>query len=413
MRVSFILFFSCLLLVANDWPQLLGPNRNGYIEDSDFKGKINISELWSMPVGEGFGGAAISKGLAYILDREDDDSDIIKCIELKSGKVKWRYEYKSEARFGFNGSRSIPSVDDKNVYTVGVLGHISCLDKISGKLKWQRNLNSDWGAEAPPWGFGSSVLIHNNMCIAAPLSNTAGIVALNTESGKTIWKSKPFGTAPGYSSPIHYEMLGKDMIIQMSGDAMAGFEPKAGKELWRWEGYSVKRAIPAPLKISKDKLFITGGYESGSLMLKLEEKGGDIKPTVDFLLEKKGAQIHVPILKDNYLYANFNENDNLKKRAVKQGLTCIDLKGKILWNTGDKPNLNRGNIIMVNNWILALDGVSGELIVSEANPKAYKEIYRKKLLEGKGGNIWAPIAYSKGTIIIRDQNEMKCLKIYN
>ena len=128
----------------------------------------------------------------------------------------------------------------------------------------------------------------------------------------------------------------------------------------------VKRAIPAPLKISENKLFITGGYGSGSVMLKLSEENGKIKPTVDFVIEKKGAQIHVPILKDNYLYANFNENDNLKKRSVKQGLTCIDLKGNILWNTGDKPNLNRGSIIMINDKIIALDGETGELIISIA-----------------------------------------------
>jgi len=411
--VASVLFTSSLSSIANDWPQLLGPNRNAYFEDPKFTGNLNVSEIWSQPVGEGFGGAAISNNLVYILDRKDDELDIVKCWELKTGKIKWKYEYKSEARFGFNGSRSVPSIDDKNVYTIGVLGHITCLDKLTGKLKWQRNLASDWGAVPPPWGFGSSPFIYDNMCIVAPLSENEGIVALNTSTGKTIWKSNPFGSAPGYSSPVHHEILGKDMIVQMSSDAMAGFDPKTGKELWRWEGYSVKRAIPAPLKISDNKLFITGGYGSGSVMLKLEEKSGKITPTVDFSIEKKGAQIHVPILKDNYLYANFNENDNLKKRADKQGLTCIDLKGNILWNTGAEPNYNRGSLIMINQWIIALEGLTGELIVSEANPKAYREIYKKKHLNGQGGNIWAPLSYSAGLLIIRDQNEIKCLKLYD
>lgn len=413
MRVFLILISLSPFLSANEWPQLLGPNRNAYIEDPDFKGNVNLSELWSHPAGEGFGSTAVSNNRVYILDRENDEEDVIKCLELMTGKLIWQYKYSSPARFGFNGSRSVPSVDDKNVYAIGVLGHVSCLDKLSGKLKWQRNLAKDWGAVAPPWGFGSSPLIYNNMCIVAPLSESTGIVALNAESGKTVWQSKPFGTAPGYSSPVHHEMLGKDMIIQMSGDAIAACEPETGSELWRWEGYSVKRAIPAPTKISNSKLFITGGYESGSVMLNLEEKSGKIIPTVDFSIEKKGSQIHVPILKDNYLYANFNENDNLKKRAEKQGLTCLDLNGKILWKTGEEPNLDRGNIILVNKWIIALEGLKGELIISEANPGAYKEVYRKKVLEGKGGNIWAPIAYSKGLIIIRDQNEIKCFKLYN
>lgn len=410
--VYFLLLMSSSVLTANEWPQLLGPSRNSYIEDTNFKGKISPQELWSVQIGEGFGGTAVSNGKVYMLDRVNDEEDIIRCWDLNTGKKIWSTNYKSEARFGFNGSRSVPSVDDKNVYTIGVLGHVTCLDKNSGKIKWQRNLNEDWGGEAPPWGFGSSPLILNNKCIVAPLSAKSGIVALDCETGKTEWESEPFGSKPGYSSPIFYEMLGMEMIIQMSGDSIAAFVPASGKKLWQWDGYSVKRAIPAPLKIADDKLFITGGYGSGSVMLKLKKVAGKIVPEVEYTLEKLGAQIHVPILKDNYLYANFNENDNLRKRTARQGLTCIDLKGNTKWKTGEDPNLDRGSIIMINNFILALEGQTGELILCEASPEKYKELFRKKVLVGKGGNIWAPICYISGKILIRDQNELKCIKLY-
>ena len=138
----------------------MGPERNAYVADPNFPDEIKLQELWSINVDEGFGSAAISQDKAYMLDRKDDEFDIVKCLDLNSGNTIWEYKYASSARFGFNGSRSIPSVDDKHVYTVGILGHISCLDKKSGKLKWQRHLKNDWNAEAPPWGFGSSTLIH-------------------------------------------------------------------------------------------------------------------------------------------------------------------------------------------------------------------------------------------------------------
>ncbi|MCM8526637.1 MAG: PQQ-like beta-propeller repeat protein, partial [Lentisphaeraceae bacterium] len=257
-RAAIFLFFSITVGFSADWPQLLGPNRNGYLEDRSFKLPKNLEEIWSKDVGEGFGGAVTSEGLVYTLDRLDDEFDVIKCWELKSGKEIWQNKYKSEARFGFNGSRSAPTVYEEYVYTIGVLGHITCLNKKTGKLIWQRNLNGDWQGEAPPWGFGSSVLIYNGKCIAAPLSGKAGLVALNYKTGKTLWESTPFGSAPGYSSPVIHSLLNKKMLIQMSGDAISAVNPENGKEYWRWEGYSVKRAIPAPVKISEEKLTVFG-----------------------------------------------------------------------------------------------------------------------------------------------------------
>ena len=113
-----------------------------------------------------------------------------------------------------------------------------------------------------------------------------------------------------------------------------------------------------------------------------------------------------------YIYANCNENANLKKRVEKQGLTCFDLKGKTVWKTADNPNLNRGNVIMINDYLVIMDGDTGELYLSKASPKGFKQISKHKVLQGAGKNIWGPMAYSGGLLIVRDQNEMKCLKIY-
>ena len=115
---------------------------------------------------------------------------------------------------------------------------------------------------------------------------------------------------------------------------------------------------------------------------------------------------------DGYIYANRNENANLKKRGDKQGLTCMDLKGKTIWKTEDNPSLNRGNVILVNDSLIVMDGDTGELRLCEATPAKFKEVSKHKVLAGKGKNIWAPMAYSNGILVIRDQNEMKCLKIY-
>ena len=89
-----------LNLSAAEWPQFLGPDRTGKITDPKFKGSFGNGpkEVWKNNVGEGFGGAAISKKEVFILDRHDDELDIVKCFALKSGKLKWKNEKDSVTR---------------------------------------------------------------------------------------------------------------------------------------------------------------------------------------------------------------------------------------------------------------------------------------------------------------------------
>ena len=96
-------------------------------------------EIWAVSVGEGFGGAAVSKGEVFILDRVDDTFDVVRCMDLKSGKDKWATKYENEGRFSHNGSRSIPAVDDKYVFTMGCMGDVVCVDRKLGKIIWQKN----------------------------------------------------------------------------------------------------------------------------------------------------------------------------------------------------------------------------------------------------------------------------------
>lgn len=400
------------VFAENDWPQFLGPNRSGQVFDKHFKPwQTPLIDNWSIEVGEGFGGPIIDGTDVFLLDREESEKDILKCLDLTTGSIKWKLEYISEGRFGFNGTRSVPAVDDKYVFTIGCMGDIICADKKNGNQVWHRNLIKDWQAPSPPWGFGSSPLLFRDLCIVAPLGEV-GLVALNKQTGETVWESKSIGTNAGYSSPIIHEILGQKMLFQMSGDRLAAVNPETGNEIFSWDGYKVKRAIPAPVKITDNKIFITGGYQQGSVLLQLKREGTKILAKEIFKINKIGSQIHAPILHEGFLYGNFNENDNLKKRAVKQGLTCFDLTGEMMWKTGEKPNLDRGSVIMINDFLIALDGKTGHLILSEANSKAYNEIFRQRVFGNNGDKIWAPIAYSKGNLLIRDQKVLKCMKIY-
>src|ERR1035437_1969931 len=97
-RSIFILF--CFVVIistyAQDWPQYLGPNRNGL---SAQKGILRSwpqqgpKVLWTVDVGIGFGGPVIKNGKVYLLDRDDKVGDKMRCLDLSSGKEIWNFGY--------------------------------------------------------------------------------------------------------------------------------------------------------------------------------------------------------------------------------------------------------------------------------------------------------------------------------
>ncbi len=49
--------------------------------------------LWTAPVGIGFGGAAVSAGKVYLLDRDDKAATRYVSTSLSSGKELWNFAY--------------------------------------------------------------------------------------------------------------------------------------------------------------------------------------------------------------------------------------------------------------------------------------------------------------------------------
>ena len=113
-------FYGCSQ--QTNWNQYLGPHRNASISGSEIlksweeKGP---KELWSFPLGVGYGGASIYGDEVFILDRSSGESDILRCIDLLSGEEKWSYSYEAKGEISFPGSRAVPTVDKNYIWSVG------------------------------------------------------------------------------------------------------------------------------------------------------------------------------------------------------------------------------------------------------------------------------------------------------
>jgi outer membrane protein assembly factor BamB len=404
------------LAFAADWPQFYGPQRNGVSPESGLAKTWPASgpkQLWKLPLGPGFGGVAVEGGRVYLLDRLEDKQEVLRCLDLSSGKEEWNYAYDAPGKYPHEGSRSTPSVDDKHVFTVGGTGEVLCVDKATHQLVWQKNIFKTYGGQPPTWFVSQSPLLYKDLVIIAPQSRQACLAGLKQTDGQEVWKSSPLGEMQ-YASPMIASIDKLDQVVMLTRKgnkdqvAVVGVDPSDGKTLWTYDGWNCKIPIPSPTYVGEGRFFITGGYDAGCAMFKVSHE--DQKWTVTELFKNNSvdSHLHNAILYKDYLYINGNS-----VQQTRIGLVCMDLEGKLKWQTREKPSVEMGNLVIADGLLYVMDGNSGTLAVVQASPDGYKELARAKVLSGKGGTVWGPMAIADGKLLCRDQRELKCLDLKN
>lgn len=411
---------------STGWPQFQGPDRTGVSGETGLLKKWPAKgpkEVWSLKVGEGFGGAAVAGSDVYILDRPDTGTEVLRCLDVRTGKEKWNHTYATkQVKLPHAGSRSTPCVDGDLVFSYGRLGNLVCVNRKTRKAVWSHDIMAEYKLnETARWGFASSPLVVGDIVIVPALNGEIGhLLGYHKQTGKLAWQVDDCGGAH-YVSPQLYDIAGRQQVLTYGRlDSEKGrytsVDAKTGRVLWRWDGYFNKIMIPMPTNLGDGRLFVTGGYGCGSVMLRIDRRGDRHTVKELFRLDAEGAQMHPAIYHGGHLYVNWNTNENLKGDKKKTGgLVCLDPDtGKILWRTGEKPNFERGNLIFADGMLIILDGELGELALVDPSPGGYNELARAKVftnLRRRGNKIWAPMALADGKLIVRSQNELKCLAL--
>ena len=77
---------------AGDWPQILGPNRNGVAADERIVASWpdgGPAVLWQRSAGSGFAGVSVSRGVAVLFHRVDDE-EIVEAMNALTGERLWK-----------------------------------------------------------------------------------------------------------------------------------------------------------------------------------------------------------------------------------------------------------------------------------------------------------------------------------
>lgn len=405
-------------MAGADWAQMGGPNRDFRVTDTGIARTwpaVGPKVLWTVPLGAGYGSPAVRDGEVYVLDRMGDKQDNLRCLELAMGKELWNFAYDAPGSVSHDGSRTAPTVDETHVYSVGLMGHLQCVDRKTHQPVWSKNLLEDFGVKLPNWGVSQAPSLYKDLVIVAPQAPDAYVVAFNKDTGEIVWKSAGQG-AVGYSTPVLLNLCGVDQVVMVGASTkdgstkgiVAGISPENGATLWTYEGWQCFIPIPYATALPEDRVFITGGYKAGSAMVQVK-KDGDAYTAVElWKSDVCGSQIQQPLFHDGHLYVNSNSNER------EDGLMCLGLDGGVKWKTKDawfSTSFERGPLMLADGLIINLEGKKGTLHLIEPSTAEYKELASFKILGGK--EIWAPMALSGGKLLVRSQEEMKCLDLVN
>ena len=273
---------ACLLggntLVADDWPQWLGPRRDSVWRETGIVEKFPTDGppvLWHAKVGGGYAGPCVAQGRVYVTDRQlasgasnpadPFDRSVVRgvervlCLNEADGELLWKHEYECPYTVSYPaGPRVMPQVSQGKVYTLGAEGNLLCLDASGGKPLWSHDFRKDFGIKAPMWGFAGHPLLDGNRLICLVGGEGSTVVAFDKDTGKELWRALS-AEEPGYSSPIIYEAGGKRQLILWHPEAANSLNPETGEVYWSVPFKSrAGMTLATPRKLG-DLLFFTHG----------------------------------------------------------------------------------------------------------------------------------------------------------
>ena len=413
---------------STDWPQYMGPNRTNKValEGVDFQWPEGGPEVvWRTEVGAGFAGVSVRDGEVYLLDREVGELDILRVLELETGADVWDAMYEAPGRLSYAGSRTVPAVSERYVYTVGGHGHVKCFDRESREEVWSTHLEEVYGGVIPGYGWSGSPLLVDDLVVVAAHGDEIGLVALDAKTGEEAWVTEPVGTS--HATPVLMNLLGERQIVfvstppdnQQSLDqpgalTISAYDPEDGTVVWETETPGSPYPIPGPVQIDESRFFVTGGYRGGSSLMRIDKEGDEYTFEVLFHIDR-GSQLHNPILHEDHLYLLVNENWNEQRnRRAEGGLLCLDLNGEEVWRTKDDPYFGRGAMVLAGEHLLIQDGYNGVLRVARATPEGYDQVAEANLFgidDTRDHQMWAAMALAGRLLLIRSQNELLCVRL--
>jgi outer membrane protein assembly factor BamB len=394
-------------LPAADWPQWLGPKRNGASPEAVEPWKEAPQVAWRAKAGPGFSSPVVAGGRVFVHARvPDKEQEEVVAFDAAGGRELWRTPYDRPAYDSVlnTGPQATPTFSGDRLYAFGITGMLTALAADSGKILWQVDAYKKLGANLPRFGVCCSPLVVGDRVIVAVGGKGHSVASFAADTGEIQWQAldEPAST----SSPVLFAAgatAGRTPdVVFMTTLRVVGLNPLDGSTNWEFPlPFQPSGTAPTPLVVGD--LVVTSTMTNGTTALRVKqgdrvavERAWQAKDLSGYFSSGVAADRGRCFLVTNQL-----------KPIPQADLCCVDLTdGKEVWRRAGVGYFHFGIIRTGNGKLLILDD-AGNLKLIDATAGNYRELCAAKVCSG---NLVTP-AFSSGRLYARDDQGIVCVRL--
>jgi outer membrane protein assembly factor BamB len=350
-----------------------------------------LKQLWRRPVGGGYASMTVAQDLIFTIEQRRDQ-ETVTAYELATGRERWANSWKAffQESMGGDGPRATPTYDQGRLYALGAAGEFRCLDAVSGRVLWRKDILEDAGAANLNWGMAASPLVVDSLVVVMP---GKGVTAYDKVSGQKKWSS--LDDMAAYTAPMLATLAGTRQILAVTASRAVGLTVSEGRLLWGfpWKTeYDVNSTLP--LIVDGSRFIISAGYGHGSSLVEISSAGGAFTAREIWHANHLKTKFNNAVLHDGVAY------------GLDEGiLEAVDVStGKRFWKGG---RYGYGQILLASGHVVVLTE-TGDVALVKATPDRHTEIARFEALSGK---TWNVPAIARGILLVRNTTEMAAYQI--
>ena len=321
------------------------------------------------------------------------------CVDARDGKRLWEREaYAGAPRAARHVKSSqanpTPVTDGKTVVALFASGTLVAYDT-EGTKRWSTDLGTlNPGLLGDPkseWGHASSPVIFEDLAIVQVDKHADSfLAAFELATGKPVWRVAR-DERPVWATPTLHAPSGRAELVVVGGYTVRGYDPRTGKELWRFKDES---EVKTPTPFASDGLVIfAGGYRGRPIFAIRAGATGDVSvpadaksgPFLAWRTDPGGPYTTTPLAYRDLLYA-------VRDEGV---LGVHDLKtGALVYR--ERTGTTHSASPVASDGRVYLAGEDGQLLVLRAG-RTFEVLARIDM----GETVFATPAISRGTMYVR------------
>ena len=415
------------------WPHLRGPHYNAMSAETDLADSWPAEGppvLWNREIGHGYSSLIVAGNRVYT-QTQTLTTQMVLAVDADTGRTIWehKYEWPYDPGGMYPGPRATPTFSHGRIYFASPDGLVGCLRADDGQPVWSLNVSEKFDGRGTEFGYSCSPLLEEGKVILPVGGPAASMVALDADSGATVWVS---GKAPAsYCSAMPITFCGKRQVVAFMQNELDGFDLKTGRLLWQQpysHGYDEHANSPL---YDEPYLRTMQPFQAGSDLYVIEEvpRGGTVPIFVPAKMglspstpapEQSGCRLKLvrhdermsndvasSVLVGAYVYGfDLRDIQTSRHRPSRGEFRCLDFKtGDILWSS-DRPG--QATIVVADGKLLLFND-RGEVLLVRANPKRYEELARTEVFRGE--ICWTAPSLDHGRLYLRSPTRAVCLYV--